>query len=194
MCEMTESERREYESLREIPLESTLIRHGRILDMRLDMVRVPNGNVAGRELVRHLGAVCVVPLTDDGQVILERQYRYVIDSVITEIPAGKLDAADEEPLEAAKRELREETGFHAAEWISLGDFFPAAAYSDEHIRLFLARGLTPGERDLDADELINVFTLPLEDAVAAVMRGKYPDAKTQMGILKAAEYLRRENT
>lgn len=188
---MTEQERREYESLREVRLDTTLIHRGRILDMCLDTVRVPNGNIAGRELVRHLGAVCIVPVTDDGQVILERQYRYVIDRVITEIPAGKLDAANEDPLEAAQRELREETGYHAAEWISLGDFFPAPAYSDEKIRMFLARCLTPGERHLDADELINVFTLPLDEAVDAVIRGEIPDAKTQMGILKAAEYLRR---
>nr|MBQ6241992.1 NUDIX hydrolase [Lachnospiraceae bacterium] len=190
---MTEQERKEYESLREVRIDSTLIRHGRILDMRLDTVRVPNGNIAGRELVRHLGAVCIVPVTADGEVILERQYRYVIDRVITEIPAGKLDAANDDPLEAAQRELREETGFHAAEWIDLGDFYSAPAYSDEKIRMFLARGLTAGERDLDADEEINVFTLPLDEAVAAVMRGEFPDVKTQTGILKAAEYIRREN-
>ena len=187
---MTEQERKEYEELRETRIESRLLHHGTILDMRLDTVRVPGGRLAGRELVRHLGAVCIVPVTDDGQVVLERQDRYVIDRVITEIPAGKLDFAGEDPLEAAQRELREETGYRAAEWVNLGDFFPAPAYSDEHIRMFLARGLTPGERDLDGDEFINIFTVPLADAVAAVMRGEIPDAKTQMGILKAAEYLR----
>ena len=187
---MTIQEQKEYESLREIQLESTTLRDGVILKMQVDKVRVCNGNTATRELVRHLGAVCIVPLTEDGRIILERQYRYPLDRVITEIPAGKLDAAAEDPLEAAKRELREETGYQAAEWIDLGDFYPAPAYTDEKIRMFLARGLTLGERELDADEMINVFSLPLEEALAAVMRGEIPDAKTQMGILKAAEYMR----
>ena len=189
---MTEKERAEYEQLKETPVSSEMIRAGRILDMKVDRVRVYNGALASRELVRHLGAVCIVPVTEDGQIILERQYRYPIDQVLTEIPAGKLDYAGEDPLEAAKRELREETGYHAVEWVYLGDFYPAAAYSDERIRVFLARGLSQGERDLDPDENINLFTLPLEEAVNAVMRGEVPDGKSQLAILKAAEYLKRE--
>jgi ADP-ribose pyrophosphatase len=181
--------REEYEQLKEVGLRSEQIRAGRILDIRLDEVRIYNGQTAPRELVRHVGAVCVVPVTDDGQVILERQYRYPIDKVLTEIPAGKLDYAGEDPLEAAKRELHEETGFRADEWISLGDFYPAAAYSDEHIRVFLARGLHAGERDLDPDENINLFKLPLSEAVDRVMAGEVPDGKTQMALLKAAKYL-----
>ena len=188
---MTEKDRQEYDQLKEVPVSSELIRAGRILDMRVDQVLVSNGRLASRELVRHLGAVCIVPITEDGQLVLERQYRYPVDSVLTELPAGKLDAADEAPLQAAQRELREETGLTAREWIFLGDFYPAAAYSDERIRMFLARGLTQGERDLDPDENINVFTLPLSEAVEQVMQGLIPDAKTQLAILKAAEYLRR---
>ena len=187
---MTKQEQAEYNSLREIRLESATLREGVILKMQVDTVQVQNGNTATRELVRHLGAVCIVPITEEGEIILERQYRYPLDRVITELPAGKLDAATEDPLEAAKRELREETGYQAAEWIDLGAFYPAPAYTDEKIRMFLARGLTKGERDLDADEMINVFTMPLKEAVASVMRGEIPDAKTQMGILKAAAYLR----
>ena len=189
---MTEQEKKEYDQLKEVPVDSQLIRAGKILDMKVDRVRVYNGSLATRELVRHLGAVCIAPVTEDGQIILERQYRYPVDRVLTELPAGKLDFKDEDPLEAAKRELREETGFRAAEWIFLGDFYPAAAYSDEHIRMYLARRLSQGERDLDPDENINVFTLPLEEAVDAVMRAEIPDAKTQLAILKAAEYLKRE--
>ncbi|MBO4872298.1 MAG: NUDIX hydrolase [Lachnospiraceae bacterium] len=189
---MTKQEKEEYEQLTEVPISSELIRAGKILEMKVDRVRVFNGQIASRELVRHLGAVCIVPLTEDGQIILERQYRYPIDRVLTEIPAGKLDYADEDPLEAAKRELREETGYHAGEWVYLGDFYPAAAYSDERIRVFLARGLTQGERDLDPDENINLFTVPLGEAVDAVMRGEVPDGKSQLAILKAAEYLKRE--
>lgn len=191
---MTEQERKEYDQLKEIPLDSQLIRAGRILDMRLDHVKVYNGSTAARELVRHLGAVCIVPVTDDGQIVLERQYRYPIDRVLTELPAGKLDYPGEDPLEAAKRELREETGFRAKEWVFLGDFYPAAAYSDEHIRMYLARGLIKGERDLDPDENINVFTLPLDKAADAVMHGEIPDAKTQLAVLKTAEYLKREKS
>ncbi len=187
---MTTEAQKEYEELRELPLSSTTLRDGVILKMQVDKVQVQNGNIATRELVRHLGAVCIVPITEEGEIILERQYRYPLDRVITELPAGKLDAATEDPLEAAKRELREETGYQAKEWIDLGAFYPAPAYTDEKIRMFLARGLTKGERDLDADEMINVFTMPLQEAVASVMRGEIPDAKTQMGILKAAAYLR----
>ena len=183
---MTREEQKEYEQLREIKMDSTTLLNGVILKMQVDKVQVYNGNTATRELVRHLGAVCIVPITEDGRIVLERQYRYPLDRVITEIPAGKLDAAGEDPLEAAKRELKEETGYQAAEWLDLGDFYPAPAYSDEKIRMFLARGLTLGERHLDADENINVIMMPLEEAVAAVMRGEIPDAKTQMGILRAA--------
>lgn len=189
---MTEKERNEYEQLKEVPVDSQQIRAGRILDMRVDRVQVYNGSLATRELVRHLGAVCITPVTKDGRIVLERQYRYPVDRVLTELPAGKLDFKDEDPLEAAKRELREETGFRASDWVFLGDFYPAAAYSDEHIRMYLARGLVKGERDLDPDENINVFTLPLAEAVDAVMRAEIPDAKTQLAILKAAEYLKRE--
>ena len=189
---MKDEERREYEALREIQTKSRTLRNGRILKMMVDEVRVPNGRSAARELVRHLGAVCVAPVTADGRIILERQYRYVIDRVITEVPAGKLDYAGEDPLSAAKRELREETGYEAGEWIFLGDFYPAAAYSDERIRMYLARDLHAGERHLDEDEFINVFTLPLAEAVDAVMRGGIPDAKTQTAILKAARFLEEE--
>ena len=184
---MTEKERNEYEQLKEVPVDSQLIRAGRILDMRVDRVQVYNGSLATCE-----GAVCIAPVTEDGRIVLERQYRYPVDRVLTELPAGKLDFKDEDPLEAAKRELREETGFRASDWVFLGDFYPAAAYSDEHIRMYLARGLVKGERDLDPDENINVFTLPLAEAVDAVMRAEIPDAKTQLAILKAAEYLKRE--
>ena len=117
---------------------------GRILHVIDDTVICPNGNEASRELIRHVGAVCVVPITDDGKVIVERQFRYPIDKVITEIPAGKLDSKSEDPLLAAKRELREETGYTAEEWISLGGFYPAPAYSDELIHIYIAKKLKKG--------------------------------------------------
>jgi len=150
---------------------------GRILHVIDDTVVIPNGKKSSRELIRHVGAVCIVPITDDGKVIVERQFRYPINEVITELPAGKLDSKEEDPLSAAKREFSEETGYEADEWISMGHFYPAPAYSDELIHLFLAKGLHKGERHLDEDEFLDV------------MESKIPDCKTQMGILRAARLL-----
>ena len=166
---------------------------GRILHVIDDKVICPNGNEASRELIRHVGAVCVVPLTDDGKVIVERQFRYPISKVITEVPAGKLDSKDEDPLLAAKRELREETGYTAEEWISLGVFYPAPAYSDEVIHLYLARNLKKGERDLDEDEFLDVYEVPLQELVDGIMKGEITDCKTQMAILKTEHKLRECN-
>ena len=164
---------------------------GKILHVIKDEVELPNGSMGSREVIRHIGAVCIVPLTDDNEVIVERQFRYPIDEIITEIPAGKLDAKDEDRLEAAKRELREETGYAADKWTDLGVFFPAAAYCDEKITLFLAQGLHKGDRDLDEDEFLDIYKVPLADLLEDVMAGKITDNKTQMAILKVNEYLRR---
>lgn len=176
---------KELEELREKQVSSETLLKGIILHMMRDKIICPSGNESTRELVRHIGAVCVVPITEDGKVILERQYRYPLDSVITEIPAGKLDSKTEDPLEAAKRELREETGYVAEDWTDIGDFYSAPAYSDELIHMYLAKGLKKGERDLDEDEFINVIEIPLEEAKDAVLKGEITDAKTQTGILKA---------
>lgn len=179
----------EYPDLREQKAASEDLFRGRVLHLFLDMVELPNGHVAHRELVRHVGAVCVIPVTEDGNVVVERQYRYPIDQVITEIPAGKLDSKEEDPLEAAKRELREETGYTAGTWRELGLFYPAAAYSDEAIHMYLATDLKPGERQPDDDEFLRVETVPLKDLVSQVMAGQIPDAKTQVAVLKAARML-----
>lgn len=181
-----EIEKRE---LSEIRLDGESVFDGVLLHVIRDRVKVPSGGEATREVVRHVGAVGMIPITDDGRVVVERQFRYPLDEVITEIPAGKLDSKEEPRLEAAKRELREETGYEATEWIELGNMYPAAAYTDEVITLYLCRGLTLGERDLDEDEFINIELVPLEELVDAVMRGEIPDAKTQIGLLKAAKHL-----
>lgn len=139
---------------------------------------------APRELSRHVGAVCIVPLLDDGRVIVERQFRYPVNEVITEIPAGKRDSRDEAPEAAARRELREETGITARELIPLGPFYPAAAYSDEVIWMYLARGLTFGEQQLDDDEFLNLQAVPLDELARDVLAGRIPDAKTQAAILR----------
>lgn len=175
--------------LRETQLSSREIFDGRILHVFEDTVRHPNGAAASREYLRHIGAVCVIPVLEDGSVLVERQYRYPVAQVLTEIPAGKLDAKDEDHLLAAQRELREETGATAERWTSLGLFYPACAYSDEAIEMYLAQGLHFGERHLDADEFLNVARVPLTALVEEVMAGRIPDAKTQIAILKADRLL-----
>jgi len=176
-------------TLRETQVTSEPVYDGCLLHVRKDTVSLPNGGTAPREIIRHIGAVCVIPVTDDNQVIVERQYRYPIDRVITEIPAGKLDSREEDRLSAIQRELREETGFTADEWTLLGDFHPAPAYSDEYISMYMARTLHAGNRHLDADEFLDVFTVPLKDLVEDVMAGRISDAKTQTAVLKAARIL-----
>ncbi|MBR6501630.1 MAG: NUDIX hydrolase [Firmicutes bacterium] len=174
----------ENKRLEEVKIASKEIFDGHILHVYKDTVELPNGKEASRELIRHIGAVAVVPLTDDGNVIVERQFRYPLGQVITEIPAGKLDSFDEDRLEAIKRELREETGYVADEWMELGDYHPAAAYTDERITLYLATGLHKGERELDEDEFLDVMEVPLVDLVSEIAKGNITDGKTQVAILK----------
>ncbi len=173
-----------FENLMETQLKSREIFDGRIMHVFEDTVRLPNGASASREYMRHVGAVCVVPLLEDGSVLLERQFRYPVNRVMIEIPAGKLDSKTEDPQEAAKRELLEETGAVAGELLELGLFLPACAYSDEAIHMYAAKSLTFREQKLDEDEFLNVFTMPLEDAVNEVLAGNIPDAKTQTALLK----------
>ena len=171
--------------LREIKTASELIYDGVILHVYKDAVTLPNGEPGVREAIRHIGAVGIVALTDDGQVLLEHQFRYPVDRVITEIPAGKLDSKEEDRLAAAKRELAEETGYSARKWTPLGDYMPAAAYSDEVITLYLAEGLERGAQRFDDDEFLEVFTMPLSEAARACLDGAITDGKTVAGILRA---------
>ena len=173
-----------FENLTETKLASREIFDGRIMHVFEDTVQLPDGKSATREYMRHVGAVCVVPLLDDGSVLLERQYRYPVGEVLVEIPAGKLNFKEENPREAAARELLEETGAVAGELVSLGLFLPACAYSDEAIHMYAARRIAFREQKLDEDEFLNVFTMPLRDAVSDVLAGKIPDAKTQTALLK----------
>ncbi len=175
----------ELEGLEETRLASREIFDGKILHVFEDTVRLPDGGEASREYLRHVGAVCVLPMLDDGCVLMERQYRYPVGEVVTEIPAGKLNSADEDHLEAAKRELHEETGAIAEKWTSLGVFYPACAYSDEAIEMYLAENIRFTERQLDADEFLDVTRIPLDELAADVMAGRIPDAKTQIAVLKA---------
>lgn len=179
----------DFNDLTEEKISSEDIFKGKILYIKKDKVKLPNGKTADRELVRHIGAVCVIPVTDDGKVILVRQFRYPIGETVLEVPAGKLDSPDEDRLEAAKRELREETGFTADEWTDLGIYYPSPAYCDEKLTVYLARGLHKGEQSLDEDEFLNVRIRDLSALVTDVMSGEITDGKTQVAVLKAAMLL-----
>ena len=168
---------------------SELLFDGTVLHVYKDDVSLPDGGTAVRELIKHIGAVCIIPVTDDGRVVLERQYRYPISRAVIEIPAGKLDFKDEDRLEAAKRELHEETGYTADKWTDLGLYYPAPAYSDEKITMYLAQGLHKGSQDLDEDEFLEVFTMPLAELVDRIVSGEITDGKTQVAALKAAAIL-----
>ena len=179
----------EYESLCEKYITGTETYHGPLLHVYHDRVRLPNGSESGRDYIKHDGAVCMIPVFEDNTVAVERQFRYPLDRVITEIPAGKLNGPDEDRLEAAKRELREETGLSGDEWIFMGDLYCAVAYSTERISMYLVRSLHQGERQLDDDEFLNVVRVPLSELVDQVMDGEITDSKTQTAVLKAARYL-----
>ena len=157
--------------------------HGQIINLRRDDVTLPNGEHATREVVEHPGGVCLAPLTEQGELLFVRQYRHPYRAVVLELPAGKLQRG-EDPLEAGKRELEEETGARATEYVSLGEMYPSPGYCDEIIHLYLARGLSFGNMHPDEDEFLEVERIPLEEAVAMVLRGEIPDAKTQVLVLK----------
>ena len=171
---------------------SEVIFEGKVLNVRKDTVVLPNGVDATREYVHHVGAVAVLPLTDEGDVILERQFRYPFHEVLVEIPAGKLDSPTEDPRKAALRELREETGAVAGELVYLGDYYPSPAILDEKLRLYLARNLTFVDQEMDEDEFLEVFRMPLDELVREVLEGNIPDGKTQVTALRVAAMLKKE--
>lgn len=173
------------QKLEEKQINREKIYDGNILHLVRDTVLLPNGKEATREMCLHVGASAVIPLLDDGRVVMERQYRYPHGRVFLEIPAGKLNSKDEDPLLAAKRELREETGAIAKKYTYLGQLDTTPALINEKIHLYLAEEITFGERSLDEDEFLNVELIPLDTLVKMVMSGEIKDAKTQVAILKA---------
>lgn len=177
------------DNLFEKKINSTNVFKGKLLDVYSDDIELPNGHRSKREYIKHVGAACVVPVDNDGNLIIEKQFRYPFGCVLTEIPAGKLDSKSEPHLEAAKRELKEETGYSTENMVYLGEFLPTCAYSDEIIHMYLATGLTKGEQNLDDDEFVGVESMPLEQAVKEIMNGNITDGKTQTAILKAYLYL-----
>ncbi len=174
-------------------MEETVSRE-RVFDgiiLHIDHVqnRLPNGKIAAREIALHIGASAVLPMDAEGNVYLVRQFRAPIDRVLLEIPAGKLDDANEDRLEAAKRELREETGFTAGSWTHLTDTYTTPGFSSERISLYLARDLHAGESHPDEDEFLNLVRMPFREALDMVMRGELPDAKSQIAICMAAHLI-----
>lgn len=157
---------------------------GRIVHLVRDTVRLPDGKLTTREMMLHHGAVAVVPLFEDGTVLMEYQYRYPQGRVIYEIPAGKLDGSDEDPEEAVRRELREETGYSAGRLTPLGWYIPSPAILGERIRLFLAEELTPGVASLDEGEFLRTERRPLTELCQMVLDGEIEDGKTQTALLK----------
>ena len=154
---------------------------GNFLHVRRDEVLLPSGKTATREYIVHPGAVAVVPLLDDGRVLLERQYRYPLGRVMLEIPAGKLDTG-EDPWACGRRELREETGYQAREWARAGQIHNAAAYCDEVIHLWFARGLTLGPRQLDDGEFIDLMPVAEDEFERLAASGAITDVKTLIGL------------
>lgn len=168
--------------LRETRVDTRVVFRGALLEVRRDTVRLPGGREAGREYIVHPGAVVVVPLRDDGRLVMERQFRYPLGRVLLELPAGKVDAG-EGPLATAVRELAEETGYRAREWARAGVMHTAVAYSDECIEIWFARGLTPGEQRLDDGEHLDVVYVDPADLDAMGARGEVTDAKTLVGLM-----------
>lgn len=176
--------------LTERTVEHTTPYHGLIVDVDLDRACLPNGRIAAREVVLHPGGVAVLPLNDDGTVTLVRQYRYPFSSVLTEIPAGKLDPG-EKPRAGALRELSEEIGANVGELIGLGEIYPSPGFCQEVLYLYLARGLTYGTCHPDEDEFLELVRVPFRELVEQVMDGSIRDGKTVAAVLKADALLNR---
>ena len=173
-------------NLEEKQLTSEYIYNGKIIKLRRDTALLPNGKTSTREVIEHNGGVCVAALTDSDEVLFVKQFRYPFGKILTELPAGKLDSPDEDPLEAAKRELKEETGYSADTWTYLGVYYPTVAYTDEKIYIYMARDLHRGTQHLDEDEFLHFYNVPIESLIEDIKNDKIPDGKTQLGILKAA--------
>lgn len=165
---------------------------GKVFYVTRDTAELEDGKEVQRDVVHHSGGVCVVPLTEKGTVLMVKQFRYPMQQVTLEIPAGKLEAG-EDPADCGRRELREEAGRTCGKYTPLGKLFPTPAYDTEVIHMYLAQELSaPEAQDLDDGEFLDVTELPLEQAVQMVMDGEIPDAKTQIALLKTYVLLQKE--
>lgn len=167
-------------NLTETRLSGELVYEGSFLKVDKDLVSLPDGHTATREYIRHPGAVVIIPVFDDGRILLEKQFRYPLQQTFIEFPAGKIDAG-EDPLLCAQRELREETGYSASEWSFVCTIHNAIAYSDEHLDIYLAKGLQAGKASLDEEEFLEVFTATLPEMLSWIKSGQITDVKTVIG-------------
>ena len=174
--------------LKETQLDSELKYDGDFIRVLKDRVRLPDGAVSSREYITHPGAVAVLALLDNGSLVMERQFRYPLQREFIELPAGKIDH-DEDILKCAQRELLEETGYVASEWIHLTTAWPCIGYADERMEYFLARGLAHQGRQLDDGEFLEVFELSLPDALDWIRQGRINDSKTIVGLFWLEKYL-----
>lgn len=167
--------------LKEIRVDGEMAYEGKFLKVQKDKVALPDGQHTSREYIRHPGAVVILPLLEDGTVLMERQFRYPLNQVFIEFPAGKIDP-DEDPLACAQRELEEETGYTATDWQFVSVIHNAIAYSDEHLDLYLARGLQAGTAKLDDGEFLETFTATIDELLDWVRSGRITDVKTIIGV------------
>lgn len=171
------------ESLLEKTIDTKRIFEGRIINLRVDSVLLPNGREAEREVIEHGGAVCIVPMEEDGTVYMVRQFRYPFNEEMLEIPAGKTEPG-ELVSDTANRELEEEVGMRAGELIYLGEFRPSVAYLTEIIHIYLAKGLRKTQQHLDEDEFLNVEKYPLDSLIQMILENQITDGKTRAALLQ----------
>lgn len=176
------------DDLTETRISSETVFQGNLLHVKRDLVRLPDGSETGREYIVHPGAVLVIPLLDNGRIVMERQFRYPLGKSFIELPAGKIDPG-EDPLVTGKRELLEETGYSAEAWQYVTALHPCIGYSNEVIHIYLARGLREGDHQRDHDETLEVFSLGLSEAMEMVARGEITDAKTVIALFWAEKLL-----
>lgn len=176
------------DSLTETRISSEPVFDGKLLHARRDLVRLPNGEEATREYIVHPGAVLVIPVLPDGQLVFERQFRYPLNRAFIELPAGKIDP-NEDPLITGQRELLEETGYTAQDWTFVATLHPCIGYSSEAIHIYLAKGLSLGDHKRDDEEFLEIFTMTLPDAMDAMRRGEITDGKTMIALFWAQTWL-----
>jgi len=175
-------------TLKENKISSKIIYQGRLLDVRIDEVSLPNGNTSTREWIKHPGAVCIIPRLPDNRIALIRQYRYPVKKEMIELPAGKLEE-NENPEACAKREMEEEIGYRTEKLTLLTHFHPAVGFADEIMGLYLAESLVKTAPNQDEDEFLELMPTPLDEALKMIWEGKIIDAKTIIGLLWAERLL-----